>query len=145
MSSQINVTSELLAHDFVTAFHGKLDQERIDEAVKSLKSAEGRYPATGSVASLIFYLKFQVNITDGKSFDGHAGGASFPGGGALIGDVYTNDLERLYSDTVSFEFQATPVYTSLLFFDKHSNLLGHFQAGSVSIVTGIGGGSGSWT
>ena len=63
----------------------------------------------------------------------------------MIGDVYTNDLERLYSDTVSFEFQATPVYTSLLFFDKHSNLLGHFQAGSVSIVTGIGGGSGSWT
>lgn len=145
MTSQIVVSKDIIAHDFVTAFHGKMAQDLIEDAVKSLKATEGRYPATGSVASLIFYLKFQVNITNGKSFNGHAGGASFPGGGALIGDVYTDNLERLYSDTVSFEFQATPVYTSLLFFDKNSNLLGHFQAGSVSIVTGIGGGTGSWS
>lgn len=96
------------------------------------------------MASLIFYLKFQVNITNGKTFDGHAGGASSPGGGALFGHVYTDDLDRLYRDTVSFEFQATPVYLSILYFDSHSKLLGHFQSGAVSIVTGIGGGKGKW-
>jgi Rhodococcus equi virulence-associated protein len=41
-------------------------------------------------------------------------------------------------------FQALPGYTSLLFFDSSSNLLGHFQGGAISTVSGIGGGSGSW-
>lgn len=68
-----------------------------------------------------------------------------PGAQALIGDLYTSDLERLYRDTDSFQFTVTPVYTSVLFFDKSSRLLGHFQAGAVSTPTGgIGGGEGSW-
>lgn len=105
---------------------------------------EAHYNANGSVASMIFYLKFQVNIDNGKSFNGNAGGVSSLGGGALIGDVYTDDIDRLYRDTVSFEFNCTPVYTSLLFFDQHSRLLGHFQSGSISTVAGVGGGSDEW-
>jgi hypothetical protein len=66
---------------------------------------------------MIFYLKFQVNITGGESFNGNAGGLSTPGGGALFGDVYTDNLPNLYANTVSFEFQGTPVYLSILFFD----------------------------
>ena len=95
-------------------------------------AATSSYPANGSVASFIFYLQFQVNITSqgGKTFNGKAGGISSPGGGALFGDVYTDDLDKLYSDTHSFEFQSLPVYLSILFFDKDSNLLGHFQSGS---------------
>ena len=55
------------------------------------------------------------------------------------------ELERLYRDTDSFEVNVTPVYTSVLFFDKSSRLLGHDQAGAVSTPTGgIGGGKGSW-
>tara|TARA_R110002020_G_scaffold187119_6_gene385263 strand:+ start:2067 stop:2504 length:438 start_codon:yes stop_codon:yes gene_type:complete len=138
------IDRKLIAHDFRVAMDNKLEPEQIDGVAEALMSSTKSYPATGSVASLIFYLKFQVNITDGKSFNGHAGGASSPGGGALFGDVYTDDLDRLYRDTVSFEFQATPVYLSVLFFDSHSKLLGHFQSGAVSIVTGIGGGKGSW-
>jgi Rhodococcus equi virulence-associated protein len=86
-----------------------------------------------------------VNVTKGKSFNGNAGGVSSPGGGALFGDVYTDNIDNLYANTVSFEFQVTPVYLSILFFDGNSNLLGHFQSGAVSIVTGIGGGTGHWS
>lgn len=142
-----NISREMIARDFKAAMSGKLEKEKIDAVAASLAAPMTSYPANGSVASLIFYLKFQVVVkgTGGKTFDGHAGGVSTPGGGALIGDVYTDDINRLYRDTVSFEFQATPVYTSLLFFDSNSNLLGHFQAGAVSIVSGIGGGSGKWS
>lgn len=99
------------------------------------------------MASFIFYLQFQVHITSpgGQTFNGKAGGASTPGGGTLFGDVCTDDLAPLYAETVSVEFQSTPVYLSILFFDGRSNLLGHFRPGAVSTVAGIGGGSGSWS
>jgi hypothetical protein len=134
-----------IANDFSENAKGKLPDQVIDAAVTALKAAETAYPANGSVASMIFYLRFGVTISGGESFQGDAGGLSTPGGGALFGDVYTDNLARLYSDTRSFQFTATPVYTSLLFFDGSSNLLGHFQAGAVSIVTGTGGGSGRWS
>lgn len=69
-------------------------------------------PATGNVASAIFYLRFYVKSA-GHVFQGNAGGISLPGGGALYGD-------------------------------GSSNLLGHAEFGGVSIVVGVGGGSGSW-
>lgn len=136
---------DTIAHNFTNSVNGKLDKQKIDAAVASLKSTTTSYPAKGSVASFIFYLQFQVTVTGGKTFNGKAGGVSSPGGGALFGDVYTDDINKLYRDTVSFEFQSTPVYLSILFFDGHSNLLGHFQSGAVSTVAGIGGGSGSWS
>ncbi|HEY0603384.1 MAG TPA: VapA/VapB family virulence-associated protein [Herpetosiphonaceae bacterium] len=145
MTTHNPVDTNIVAHDFLVAMHGKLEQEKIDAAVTALKATTAKYAATGSVASLIFYLKFQVSIKGGKTFNGNAGGASSPGGGALFGDVYTDDLDRLYRDTVSFEFNATPVYLSILFFDGNSNLLGHFQSGAVSTVLGIGGGKGEWS
>ncbi len=138
------VNSDIIAHDFRTALTGKMPQAQLDAAVTKL-TTDTAYAATGSVASLIFYLQFQVNVSGGKSFNGKAGGVSTPGGGALIGTVYTDDINALYANTVSFEFQGTPVYLSILFFDGNSNLLGHFQAGAISTVTGVGGGSGSWS
>lgn len=140
------VDRQAVADGFVRHAEGKLEQDKVDAAVVALKAADTSYPANGSVASFMFYLQFQVSIKDGgKRFDGKAGGITTPGGGALFGDVYTDDLNRLYAATKSFEFQATSVYTSLLFFDGNSNLLGHFQSGSVSTVNGVGGGSGSWS
>ena len=148
MSATLAVKPEIIAHDFRTAMHAKLSEADIHKVVSALTNSvtQASYPATGSVASLIFYMKFQVQIKNGgKTFNGHAGSIGSPGGGALIGDVYTDDINRLYRDTVSFEFQATPVYLSILYFDGSSNLLGHFQAGAVSTVGGVGGGSGSWS
>ena len=140
-----SVNKEVIAQEFAARAKGKLAQNQIDSIVKSLSADTGVYPATGSVASFIFYLKFQVNITGGETFNGNAGGLTTPGGGALFGDVYTDNLANLYANTVSFEFQGNPVYLSILFFDSSSNLLGHFQAGAVSTVSGLGGGSGHWS
>jgi hypothetical protein len=145
MSTQTVVSNTAIAEDFSAAMQGKLDEDKIAAAVAAIETATGRYPATGSVASLIFYLKFQVNVSGGKSFNGDAGGLSTPGGGLIAGDVYTDDIHRLYRDTVSFAFEGTPIYLGMQFFDSNSNLLGHLQAGAVSIVIGIGGGSGRWT
>jgi len=140
------VVRQAVADGFVRHAQGTLEQDKLDAAVEALKATEASYPANGSVASFMFYLQFQVTIKNGgKTFNGKAGGLTSPGGGALFGDVYTDDLNRLYAATRSFEFQATSVYTSLLYFDGSSNLLGHFQAGSVSTVNGFGGGSGSWS
>lgn len=124
---------------------GVLEPSVLDSAVQTLVATTNSYPAKGSVASFAFYLQFQVTVTGGKTFDGKAGGLSTPGGGALFGDVYTDDINRLYANTVSFQFNATPVYTNLNFFDSHSNFLGSFQSGSVSTVLGTGGGTGSWS
>ena len=92
-----------------------------------------------------FYSRIWVEIYDGKKFGGNAGGLGSLGGGALMGDVYMDDLDKLYKNTVSFEYNATPVYTNVNFFDSDSNLLGHFQAGAVSVCSGIGDGTGSWS
>lgn len=144
-----------LADDFKKHFTGNLSEDAVRHMVESLekitesqlKSATA-YPANGSLASLLLYVKAQCNISGGKTFNGSAWGASFPGGGALFGDVYlvnASTLDELYSRTTTFAFTATPVYTAFYFGDSRETLLGHFQAGSVSTVTGAGKGSGSWS
>ncbi|MEA5456700.1 VapA/VapB family virulence-associated protein [Sinomonas sp. JGH33] len=144
MSEQV-IDVQTVANDFASSVEGRLDQDKIDAAVSSLLAGAASYGANGNVASLIFYLKFQVNVNGGKSFNGNAGGISSPGGGALFGDVYTNDLQALYTQTRSFQFNATPVYLNINFFDGNGNFLGSFQSGGISTVLGTGGGSGSWS
>ena len=122
-----------------------MDKSLVDKAVKSLTASATAYPATGSLASLVFYVKVQVQVTNGKTFDGHEYGVSSPGGGALFGDVYTSDINALYSNTDSFMVVSTPAYVSVIFFDKHHTTLGNFQSGAVSTVSGTGGGKGSWS
>ena len=88
------------------------------------------YYATGSVVSMVFYLQFQIQINDTNAgvynhyfFNGKGGGLSTPGGGALIGDVYTDNLEALIKNTCSMEFNCALAYTSVVFFDKSIKLL----------------------
>jgi Rhodococcus equi virulence-associated protein len=122
--------------------------ETLDKAHESLSKLikAAAYPATGSVESFIFRMKFHLGVRqDGKTFYGDASSIGTPGGGTLFGDVYTDDIERLYNDTVSFMFESTPVYLSMQFFDEDSKLLGHLQSGAVSTVAGAGGGRGSWS
>ena len=144
-----------LADDFKQHFTGKLSEDAMKRAVEGIEritetelKAATASSANGSLASLIFYVKAQCNINGGKSFNGSAWGVSFPGGGALFGDVYlagASTLDDLYRRTTSFTFTATPVYTAFYFSDSGNTLLGHFQAGSVSTVIGTGGGSGNWS
>lgn len=144
-----------LAEDFKSHFSEKLPDQELEAALADLRNIHPdrlrvaqAYSASGSLASLVFYVRATCRINDGKSFSGSAWGVSFPGGGALFGDVYLEDgvsLEVLYQDTVSFKFIATPVYTTFLFYNSAGNLLGHFQAGSVSTVSGTGAGEGRWS
>lgn len=142
---QEHVSRDTVAKELAVQMDGKLEPAKIDAAARSLAATETSYGANGNVASMIFYLQFQVNVNGGRSFNGKAGGISSPGGGALFGTVFTDDIDRLYRDTHSFAFQATPVYMALEFFDADHRLLGHFQSGGISTVLGTGGGTGSWT
>ncbi len=76
----IPIDKKLIAQEFAARAKGKLEPEKVDSITRSLVAQTTAYPATGSVASMIFYLKFQVNITGGESFNGNAGGLSTPGG-----------------------------------------------------------------
>lgn len=146
MTAALN--KDIIAHDLKTALHGKLEPAKLDAAVTQLTATNTAYSANGSVASMVFYLQFQVQMSINGvmyTFNGKGGGLSSPGGGALFGDVYTDNVQALIDNTVSFEFNCAFAYTSILFFDKNSNLLGSFQSGSVSTVAGVGGGSGEWT
>jgi hypothetical protein len=146
-NSADSVTKETVASDFAERFRGKFRQDKIDAAVEVILKTSNRHPADGSVVCLLFWCQYSTAIKGGRQFVGNSGGIGGIGGGALWGDVYTDNLYRLYYNTVSFEFNATPVYISLLFFDGNSNLLGHFQSGALSapLIVGVGGGTGKWS
>jgi hypothetical protein len=110
------------------------------------ESATNKYPATGSFVSAVIYYHFWVNLTDqNKQFNGNAGGVGVPGGGAMVGDVYTDDLDRLIKETKNFQFGTTPLYFELTFFTDGHDYLGTFQAGGIGIALGTGGGNGKWS
>ena len=146
-TQRVKIDSNLIADDFSKAMEGKLSPAQIEDAASAINSTTNGYPANGSMASLIFYVKAGVYLTapGSKSFTGDGGGIFTPGGGAFFGTVYTDDLNALYANTVSFQVTATAVYVSVIFFDGSSRVLGTFQAGAVSTITGGGGGSGRWT
>ena len=125
--TMIDVDRDQIATDFKTMFAGTLPPETIDGAVAHLANAPQvaatAYPANGSIASLVIYAKCQCTITGGKTFDGSVWGVSFPGGGALFGNVYTDDINTMYAKTSSFALAATPVYTSFIFMDDSGNAL----------------------
>ncbi len=141
----ITVSKEELAQEYASLVEGKVPQNTINSGVQVLAAQTTAYPANGSIASMIIYMKCQCTIKGGKTFDGDAWGISIPGGGALMGDVYTDNINALYANTTNFDLIATSVYTTFIFKDKNGNVLGSFQAGSVSTVNGTGHGSGSWS
>ncbi|KAA9333501.1 VapA/VapB family virulence-associated protein [Hymenobacter busanensis] len=144
MARSSSINKEQVAEDFRAAMEGVLEPEDLNAAVHTILTTTKHYPAKGNVVSLAFYMQFQVYIDGGKTFNGKGGALSSPGAGALYGAVYTSDLDRLYRDTTSIQFNVAEEYTNINFFDRFSNLLGSFHSGSVSTVNGIGGGTGSW-
>ncbi|MBD1227796.1 VapA/VapB family virulence-associated protein [Xenorhabdus griffiniae] len=138
-----------LIENFKQTMQGKLEPKKINEAVTKIASQKvDAYSAGGHVESLIFYLKFYLRpdfIENKKSFRGQAGGLTTPGFATIQGFIFTDDLDTLYSDTVHFAFEATPVSFGLHFFDSDSYLLGSFGGLAISLIAGVGGGSGSWS
>jgi hypothetical protein len=134
------------ADAFRAAFADKLGEEKTDQIIETMLSADTAYATNGAIVSGVFWVQVNVDAWDGqtKAYVGEGGGVFTPGGGALIGAVYTDDLEGLLANTTRFEVNAAAAYTSIVFFDEDSNCLGSYQSGSVSTVIGVGGGKGSW-
>jgi hypothetical protein len=134
------------ADAFRAAFADKLGEEKTDQIIETMLSADTAYATNGAIVSGVFWVQVNVDSWDGqpKVYVGEGGGIFTPGGGALIGAVYTDDLEGLLANTTRFEVNAAAAYTSIVFFDDDSNCLGSYESGSVSTVVGIGGGKGSW-
>ncbi|MDR0217509.1 MAG: VapA/VapB family virulence-associated protein [Enterobacteriaceae bacterium] len=146
-TKESKITAEIIKN-FKENMKDKLEPKIIDDAVNKMVilGNNNAYEAVCTAKSLFFYIQFSIaTISDKKTFTGNAGGYATPGGAYTHGSIYTDDITKLYSDTISFEFNATPVYISVLFFDAHSTLLGHFQSGGVGTISGVGGGSGSWS
>lgn len=131
--------------DLVANLTGKMDDKKLKENLEHVAKFNEDYPISGSIFSAIFYISLQLYVDEySKKFTGDGGGAFTPGVGPLTGDLYTDDRNKLFSETISFEVNATAVYVNVNFFDGDSNLLGSAHMASVSTVTGIGGGKGAW-
>ncbi len=64
---------------------------------------------------------------------------------AFAGDVYTEDVNRLFTKTRVFELNIAVVYSSVVFFDDSWGVLGHYQGGGASFNLRAGAGTGGWT
>jgi len=155
---------QLIANDYVNFAHGHHDAKLIESNVKKLitlhstakpaasaadaeaaPAAASSYPGQGIIASLIFGFKVQVKLNKGKQISGWAGGAGLPGGGFGFGDLYTDDINKLYSQTEYFSFVSAVAYFTVIFYDGPGNTLGSFQSGGLSTVLGTGRGSAKWS
>lgn len=143
---ELDKLREQAADDFRKAYADKFGEEKTDKIIEDMLSATTAYAADGAIVSGVFWVQVNVNDWDGqpKAYVGEGGGVFTPGGGALIGAVYTDDLDGLLANTTRFEVNAAFAYTSIVFFDDDSNCLGSYQSGSVSTVAGVGGGKGGW-
>jgi hypothetical protein len=151
MSKSVSPNAAAIARDFAATFGGKMDQPKIEAVVTALNTATTKYSAGAIVAGAIVY--YHVKVTPPidpptppfvKTFNGDAGGVGGLGAWGGGGDVYTDDLARLYRDTASFYFVAGLVYLGVEFFDSNHRLLGHFEGGGIGLMA-AGGGTGSWS
>ena len=141
----INLDRELLVGEFRKQYEGKMDDEKLQQAIDKIMSKSTSYPANGNIRSLVFYINVTVEFDDlSAGFKGDGGGIFTPGGGIMKGTLYTDDKPRLIKDTISFEIHTVAAYAAVLFFDGNANLLGHFESGTLTTAVGIGGGKGSW-
>jgi Rhodococcus equi virulence-associated protein len=151
VSQAPEVSRETVVEDFRKRMEGKLSEAQIDAAAEAMNAATTKYFAMFVPISLIFYVRVEVLIQDPAKlstapvFGGDAGGIMpiLPIGG-FAGDVYTEDVNRLFTKTRVFETQILVVYSSVVFFDENWNLLGHYQGGGASTNLGVAAGTGTW-
>jgi hypothetical protein len=141
---EVDIEIDQVVTDFQQSVRGALGQERIDAAVERLRDSRTAYPATCKVVGGIFFAVVEVTVTGGKTFRSTIGGIGI-GGGEVAGLVYTDDIEVLYRSTVSFQFNATPVYFNINFFDGGQTLVGNGLFAGAPALLGTGGGTGGWS
>ncbi|WP_342248722.1 VapA/VapB family virulence-associated protein [Sphingomonas sp. OTU376] len=134
------------AADLQQLFDGKVPQQVLDSARAHLESRPLVAASSGDATLIItggITGQLHCVVDDGPTFLGH-----FWGGAPATrspGSIYTDDPERLYSQSTSFMLVATPVYVSLIFLDDSGNALGSFQGRAIGTVSGSYGGTGSWS
>lgn len=134
--------NERVATNIRSFFKGKLDSAPINDITASLEKMTQRYHYQIRVVGAVFY--FHIWIFDEKhEFNGNAGVSALVSAINGAGDIYTDDIDKLYGETVSFSFESAGPYFSVQFFNKEHKLLGHLQAGGLG-NPGIGGGTGKW-
>lgn len=134
-----------VAKDFQASMKDVMNQAQIDKILSEMASFTNKYAAQCHIASTIFYVFIAPAVEGGRNgVDGHGGGLFTPGAGGSWGHLYTDDIERLYRNTVSYQVNAAAAYLNVNFFDGHSNFLGHYQGGGVGTVVGVGGGTIRW-
>src|SRR5271165_6963874 len=125
MSEQKRTTTatfdeEAILRDYRRAHKGTLTDAQIEEGAKSLSealkaaakqtAAQTKYAANATIATTFAWVHIGVTVSGGKSCIGDGGGVFGLGGGGFWGDVYTDDIERLYRDTVSFQVNLAVFY-----------------------------------
>jgi hypothetical protein len=131
-----------------------------DEYISNLENGKPPYKSvesTISVATLIFYDSINIKTYDPKfgnfNFEGKITGFNAPGGGCGFGVLYIFDDLLFSLKTINFSMIFTSIYTIVVFFDKHNNILGHGQYGcfgnnksiDFSCKSKQGIGSGNWS
>jgi hypothetical protein len=144
MSKAVSPHADEIAKKLSAELQGKMDQPKIDAIVTALKTPATAYPCITTIICLVFYERVAVAITGGKSFGGNAGGFCVIPGGTGGGNVYTDDINKLYNNTASFSLVLAAVYCNVIFYDSNSNVLGHAECGG-AYTPGGGGGTGSWS
>jgi hypothetical protein len=144
MTKTVSPKAIAAAEELAAALQGKIPQDKLDAALAALKAPATTYACKMGNACAIFYQWVSVEITGGKTFRGQGGGICTPPGSGGWGDVYTDDINRLYAATGAFYATSVGPYLNCLFFDSNNNLLGHAECGGVSIGSSIAG-SGSWS
>lgn len=138
-----NSLTEKIIEDLNSKYRGKGEDAALDEAIASLKKGQSKYHATGTVLFALFYNRVTVDY-EKKHFVGHGGGIGSVGGGALVGDIYTDDMDKLLANTKRYQVTSSLGYAYVLFLDKDSKVLGSLQSASISLGGGVCGGAGCW-
>ncbi|CDL82734.1 VapA/VapB family virulence-associated protein [Xenorhabdus szentirmaii] len=136
-----------ILEDFKKNIANKWPPELIDKTVKKVTSLETQnYTALATIESTIIHQFFKVGLTGYPvHFEGSTTGLSTPGFGSSAGLVFTDNLDKLVSDTRSFWFVGNMSYLGMYFYNDDGSWLGQFQGASLSLVIGGGTGRGEWS
>jgi hypothetical protein len=119
---------------------------RTDASLEVIPISVNTYPAYASFPWFDFTYFFNINFYAQveKSFSANVFGMGGPLNGKASGNIHTKHIQRLLTETVSYNFNGTENDFNLNFFDENSNLLGNFSCDSF-LLFGVGGGVGSWS
>jgi Rhodococcus equi virulence-associated protein len=136
-----NTINKQIVNEYEDFFHGSLMPAKQNNAVKSTK-----YLAKAPFNWVDFSYSFTINFYDAnicKSFEANIFGMGGALNGTAGGFISTENLERLFSNTVSYHFNGTESDFIMNFFDENSNLLGNFKCENF-VLFGVGGGVSKW-